>query len=321
MTIKKRSPKYEPQIKKVSVMDNPNVSINDLFASAQKSWIKYENKQQSNFANADTKPLFGSLLKPAYLDKEGQEKSKNKESKTAPDYAALLETSISDIASDALKVSMTESKVGPHLHNSLEFTEKPSPSTASAIEETSSSNQDGARIPEYVPQCEIRRREAVAASLRASFRKLNASKLYDRNFKPLSWETPSFHFPSNPNVETNKSDHTKQDGESSSSSIQLGKRKERSSAIDAPITNYCGLETIMPRPLGARPPSAASSSLPQQQRHSNREEGINRSNSITSYNHYPHSHYRREWPKEEVDGLVAFAKKWITPDMNKRPKR
>jgi len=266
-------------------MDNPSISISDLFADVRESLKKYEHKQkqqkmkqrrrpersQPTFATAD-KPLFGSLLKPSHLNKP-------------PSYHdrsyAKLETS-NDDGSDDLKVSLTESQVGPHLHSNSDSIKKP-PSVISADENASSSNQDCTLVPEYVPLCEIRRRQAVEADLRASLRKVTTPKV-----KPLSWEKPSFHLPSNTNDA--KANIIKRD-EEPSFSIRPGKRKE-CSYVGAPITNYCGLETIIPRPLPL---------------------------SQSSKRDYPC--YRRQWTKEEVDGLVAFADKWITPDNMKRRKR
>mmetsp|Transcript_38427 Transcript_38427/g.69263 ORF Transcript_38427/g.69263 Transcript_38427/m.69263 type:complete len:276 (-) Transcript_38427:25-852(-) len=275
-------------------MDNPNISISDLFAGARESLEKYEQKQkqqqmkqrrrpertQPTFATAD-KPLFGSLLKPSHLNKEAQAYSKNKTPSYHDRSYAKLETS-NDDGSDDLKVSLTESQVGPHLHSNLDSIKKP-PSVISANDGESSSHQDCTPIPEYVPLCEIRRRQAVEADLRASLRKVTTPKV-----KPLSWDKPSFHLPSNPNDA--KADSAKRD-EESSFSIQRGKRKE-CSYVGAPITNYCGLETIIPRPLPL---------------------------SQSSKREYPH--YRRQWAQEEVDGLVAFADKWITPANMKRRKK
>lgn len=260
------------------IMDNPNVSISDLFDGVREGLEKYQKKQKNYrppkrsqpTSTADDEPiLFRSLLKPAHV-----------KSKDHPKNNIPLETS-SHGAPDAVesKPLLLESQLGPNLKHDFRSSK-----------------------PACVPLRELRRREAVSAALRASMRKITAPQ---QTFKPLSWNQPSFHVTSNSDSDTTKSGTLKRDEESSCSN-QTGKRKECNfSAYDAPapITNYYGLETIMPRPLGA-PPSSSSSST---------------TGSGNVYgNHFPPYRRKPKWTKGEIDGLLELAQR-ITPDMN--PKR
>eukprot|EP00585_Thalassiosira_rotula_P003265 CAMPEP_0196136124 /NCGR_PEP_ID=MMETSP0910-20130528/4540_1 /TAXON_ID=49265 /ORGANISM="Thalassiosira rotula, Strain GSO102" /LENGTH=265 /DNA_ID=CAMNT_0041396365 /DNA_START=95 /DNA_END=892 /DNA_ORIENTATION=- len=262
-------------------MDNPNVSISDLFAGVREGLEKYQQKQKiyrppkrsHSTSTADDEPIsFRSLLEPAHV--QSQDHSKND---------IPIETS-SDGAPDDVesKPLLLESHLSSNLKSDVRSSK-----------------------PECVPLSELRRREAVSAALRASMRKITAPQ---QTFKPLSWNQPSFHVASNSDSNTTKSGTLKCDGESSCSN-QTGKRKKCSfSTCDAPapIANYCGLETIMPRPLGA-PPSSYSG------------EGGVTTRSINVYgNHFPPYRRKPKWTKGEIDGLLELAQR-ITPDMN--PKR
>jgi len=270
-------------MKLMPIMDNPNVSISDLFAGVREGLEKYQKKQKNYrppkssqpTSTADNEPiLFGSFLKPAHV--KSQDHSKND---------IPLETS-SDGAPDAVepKPLLLESQPGPNLKSDFRSS-----------------------IPECVLLGELRRREVVSAALRASMRKITTPQ---QTFKPLSWNQPSFHVTSNSDSDTTKSSTLKRDGESSCSN-QTGKRKEYSfSAYDAPapIANHCGLETIMPRPLGAPPLPSSSSG----------EGGITAGLSNVYGNHFPPYRRKPKWTKGEIDGLLELAQR-ITPDMN--PKR
>ena len=206
---------------------------------------------------------------------------------------------------------------------------------SAAPDYTSSSSNNNNRldddddVPEYVPLCELRRRREAEAMTRLKAAQIREAQQAPK-FKPLLFNKPSFTF-----GEAEKRGSSTDSVMSASSGGQqsAGSRKRKSDSDlgreGEPITSYCGLNGVLTRPLSGAVSlsTSAASSLPLNSMGVTAEYTVSSSSggelrsssSIYSYGMCPQ--YRRQWTKDEVDGLVNFAKKWITPDMKRRRMR
>lgn len=243
-------------------MENPNLKMKELFADFRESMEKYENKQKQKklareqkrrrtnqqSSSSFTFTTAGVLLSNSDETQYGIKK-KNNDSNAAPPCWGLdvtlmngqgLALSRTDDESHARRVSLTGSQ-----DYSLKVLKAMSSSIATTSSSISSINQDTSSIPEYIPRCEIRRRqEALELSARSSRERMP-------KFKPLSWNKPSFNYlpPSkistkdiggDGDVKTKSAnnihcEHGKGSSLSASTNpIQLGKRK---AVTDEPVSN------------------------------------------------------------------------------------
>mmetsp|Transcript_533 Transcript_533/g.899 ORF Transcript_533/g.899 Transcript_533/m.899 type:complete len:302 (-) Transcript_533:110-1015(-) len=299
-------------------MDNPKVDIEELFASAEESFDQYKKKQQHLMNKKLIHPMKGSHH--ATSDKaddsnpsrgkadDGKVESDNKMKETQPiSLSAKYNFDSTEMLSSSLQISPrreqhsknNESQSTAHYEETLKRNAYNALNVylhGTSSEATTAKKKRHLKPNGGIASSEMRRREAVAASLKA---RSKLCSVKTKNVKPLLWGKPLFRYHSNSDTDASSS---------SSSSIKMsGKRNAPSSSSSSSsdviiettsqtIVNYQGLETIMPR----RGISVDSSS----------------SSSIFSNSHY--SYYKRKWTKEEVRGLVEFADKWFTTDMKCR---
>ena len=288
------------------MMDNPNVSISDLFANVRTSSKKYEARQKlakqqrerkrqvqaAHGGKAIAKPLFASRLliessnsniketSPLNVSSNYQEENMFSSTRRAHVY----QRRVSSLESSSFETKENEASCGGELHK------KPS-------------------VPEYIPLCERRRRAEAETILRSKSSQLtnhnngmNCSGATDMpSFKPLMWNKPSFTLVGqSPSSTPNVTDI------SYSSSPRLGKRKAL--LVDDTNTNPFSRSSITSNPLlgdvNAITPMPTSS-------------GALSSSSIGVYRRNYNPTYKHKWAKEEVDSLVDFADKWMTPDVKK----
>ena len=335
-------------------MDNPNVSISDLFANVRESLERYERKQslakQKRLARrnghhkggasdaADKKPLFGSLLNPQWnsnsrapgwdLDKEA----------SAQRCLSLLKGNISHAgstpsrSSDIVPLGTPSSSIASTYAKSI-----PNISVNDSI--IINEEEEGkASIPEYVPLCKRQRR-----SKRVALEKLRAVQANEkRKFKPLLFSKPLFNLPGNvvtmdcgESSSSASTPMTRTVSISSPSTVQTSKKRKASENEPIADCNGVGLGTTFSRPISgsvALSTFAASSVLPNGFPSSSTPAStvgsspLTSSSSIFSYGGmstgaYSYSYNRRTWTKDEVDGLLGFANRWITKDMSKRQRR
>lgn len=190
---------------------------------------------------------------------------------------------------------------------------------------------------EYIPLCEQRRRAEVEASIRRTLASLMPNTNSNNNIgtfgstsnkfiKPLEWNKPSFTFGgSNSEGKKRKTSQEEDETEAPSDSAT------GSSSCSSNNTHYSGLDTIPPRSHNSAPsnitPCTSSTSMMLGGYSSTFNNGSMLPSTMSlssnpyqlpSYNTY---NYKRTWTKEEVDGLVEFADKWITPDMKNKKRR
>lgn len=323
---------------KNNIMDNPDVTISDLFVDVKKSFAKFEKKQKLDKERRQKKkeeacaaksnsasPLFGSQLNPQWNTKA---ESFSSTDSTAVTEKQLSTSSSADHPPPLPKKSMSESIL--------------------AMLGSSSSYKSPPPVPDH---SEMRRREEVAAAIR-----LKAAQLYEERLKgppkPLEWSKPSFNFPSKDDG-TNRSgddDYSKMAAqpadavESSTLSSAVSKQEQfsgrkRKSESDLgdespdtattaalPISNNCYHRPIR----GAAIYTTSAAALPPQQTLTIRGKWRSRGsvtyslsksvpiNGLVSYTNQHQVLNPDEYSKEDVDGLVESAQRYITANNMKR---
>ena len=334
------------------IMDNPDVTINDLFVDVKKSFAKFQQKQKLDKERRQKKkkearaaksnsasPLFGSQLNPQWNTKA--------ESFSSTDSTAMA-------ASSSTSYKDEETVTEKQLSTSSSADHPPPPPPKKSMSESilamlgsSSSYKSPPAVPD---ESELRRREEVAAAIRLKAAQLHEEQLKEPP-KPLVWSKPSFNFPSKDDG-TNRSgdddskmaaqpDNAVESSTSSSSAVskqnQFSGRKRKSdlgdespdtatTAAALPISNNC-----YHRPMrGAALYTTSAAALPPQQTMTIRGKwrstgsvtySLSKSvpiNGLVSYTNQYQPSNPDEYSKEDVDGLVQFAQKYITAENMKR---
>jgi len=282
------------------IMDNPNVSINDLFAGMKESMAKHNNNNGKNnfLMTKKSKSPCSNGLNSANDARRGRRSPTSK----LPLFGSQLKT---PLFSSQLKSTDSFGFKTPLFTPSLVSSSLVSSSLigssligSTSTDSTTPNNEDedeSASIPEYIPLCERRRRQAADDAIRAAHARTDCDVT---KFKPFSFQKPSFQWG------VKSRDATKLEECSSSilsSSIlsSSNKRGKRKSNTDTEDTDTSSSTTTLNSHRMAE------------------EEGLVSSSSIFSYSsQYPH--VKKKWSKSEVESLVEFADKWITPDMKRR---
>ena len=333
---------------KNNIMDNPNVTISDLFVDAKKSFAKFEKKQKLEKERCQKKkearaaksnsasPLFGSQLKPQW-----NTKAESFSSADSIAMAASSSTSCKDEETVTEKQHSTSSSADHH----PPLPKKSMSESILAMLGCSSSYKPPPPVPDY---SEMRRREEVAAAIRLKAAQLHEERLREPP-KPLVWSKPLFNFPSNDDGSNRSGEKDSKiaaqpdTAESKTSSSAVSKHKQFSgtkrkssdlgdespdtaTTAALPISNNC-----YHRPMsGAALYTTSAAALPPKQTMTIggkwRSRGsvtysLSKSvpiNGLVSYTNQCQVLNPDEYSKEDIDGLVEFAEKYITSENLKR---
>lgn len=274
-------------------MNNPDVSINKLFASVRKSMKKYDaeekvakeqrqhkkNRRQNRkslfmtAASSDQKPLFESSLRPRWQSQAHAAKpSDERSATTAPSLFSMT----------PLKPSWTPGGIAAS--SAIED------SDCTSIEDDDALSRSSPATAPAVSQTEMDRRAAVSAALRSKSAQITSEAQASQaalNIKPLSWDKPSFKFKAKLDDDEVMINDDNRPAAAASDEIRIQQGKRQS-----------------PFGITTQPPQDITSTS---------YSGISNSKSPYSYPFHDQS--------ELSSDLVDFADKWITPNMSKRGRR
>ena len=324
------------------IMDNPDVTINDLFVDVKKSFAKFQQKQKLDKERRQKKkkearaaksnsasPLFGSQLNPQW-----NTKAESFSSTDSTAMAASSSTSYKDEETVTEKQLSTSSSTDHH----PPLPKKSMSESILAMLGSSSSYKSPPTVPD---ESEMRRREEVAAAIRRKAAQLHEEQLKEPP-KPLVWSKPSFNFPS-------KDDGTNRSGamiprwlhnqimQSNHQHRRLLLSQNRNSSAAGSVNQISGTNLLIlqlncyHRPMrGAALYTTSAAALPPQQTMTIRGKwrstgsvtySLSKSvpiNGLVSYTNQYQPSNPDEYSKEDVDGLVQFAQKYITAENMKR---
>ena len=337
------------------IMNNPSVSINDLFAGVRESFIKYEHKQRLEKerrrqlkkekaaamgrritpADPSARPLFGSQLNPQRNDDDNNANTKtsfqpaaaassDSSNITADDVHSSMQKRVSSLSDDKPssptpppKRTMAESilaMLSAH-HNDGNDSSSSSSSSTSTQDTATPSQPTTMSVSEYydeydIPPCEQRRRQETEAALRLKSEQLLQEQKRLQQLKPLVFAKPSFKLPSS--MDKNKED--KEEGEQ-----QQGKKRKASSHPSSssnttnPIPKQYWNHPRMINGGGAHvyttSSAAALPKLPKAKIPPNHMMFM--SYGAAFNNNHQYTQY-------EIDGLIDFANRYITPESMRR---
>ena len=306
-------------------MDNPNITLDHLFAKAKMSMKNYEDRQKKMKLKAKKKCQTIKYQSSTASAKQPHRSLRRQVSSACDHGKNCISASTATLSDDtplkqyAITTSSSEAPKGSPIKY---------PSFASPTFKTSSTSYATSSAANEVESRRQKEKEALA-KLKATLKAIN-SKTKDEsaspNFKPLTWAKSSFTLPSSKNGEIANDEESIQTGTKKRKPCTTYQQEDKASFAIA--TNVNSIETIasMTRPVHSEAisistsvaaslslPLPSSSSFPFHYNARSTTRQVNSNQQGTSRTNFFMG--RPKWSKEEVAGLVEFADKWITPDV------